>query len=972
MTPTILLVEDNPITTKLVRFTLENERFVVVDAGDGATALRLFREQPPSLVLLDLLLPDYDGFELLKLLRELPGGADVPFLAFSGMLSKYDEQRLSEVGFDDVVTKPIEPSRLVQIVKGHLPWSEPMPAIVTNSATKLLLLADDDAVQRKIVALRLQRAGFQVATASDGQDALEKARALKPHAIVSDVLMPRLDGFGLCMAIRNDPGLAHTPILLISNSYLDAEDKTLARRAGADEMLVRTPELRDVIAILSADFITTARPARPAVPVSIDPELERERIRRMMNQLERQAALHAGLNQRCSLLSAELSVLSGISEAVATEDDLEGALHQILASCFDAGGISLGTLYLTSHDGLRGVRFGVMESWSHSDIETFFGHLDLLQTAISAQRLTCVPSEAFPEERYASLLARTGSRSVVIAPLGHKGQSLGALVTMARSLDDQTSDRVAFSQAVAGQISLALALARSFQAKHESERTARANATVLRSILDSMAEGVIVSDEAGTITHWNHAATSILRLPADVIPTSVVERPDFPIARALRGEAVDRVELRLHDETTNEDSWLSVSARPLGDDPRVTHGGLAVFRDVTVERAASARMLVNERMASLGTLAAGVGHEINNPLMAVLGNLEMAINDIKRARREVGDLDVLNELAEELQDAREAADRVRSIVRDLKLFSRTDEETSGPVDVERVMESSLRMVWNEIRHRAMLVRDFKPVPQVYASESRLGQVLLNLIVNAAQAIPEGRANQNEIRVATSVAADGRIRIEVSDTGCGMSPEVAAQIFNPFFTTKPIGVGTGLGLSICHQLVSAIGGEITLDTQLGVGTTFAVLLQPLEARRPQVAAGGSLVVPARRRGQVLIIDDDALVASTVRRALGRDHDVIGLNDPAEAARRIVSGGQFDVIFCDLMMPNVTGMDLYEQIAELAPAQAARMIFMTGGAFTTQAQDFLETTKNAYIEKPISLEKLRDLVSARIRANDEAES
>ncbi len=971
MTPTILLVEDNPITTKLVRFTLESERFVVVDAGDGATAIRCFREQPPSLVLLDLLLPDFDGFELLKLLRELPGAADVPFLAFSGMLSKYDEQRLSEVGFDDVVTKPIEPSRLVQIVKGHLPWSEPMPVVVTTSATKLLLLADDDAVQRKIVALRLQRAGFQVATASDGQDALEKARALKPHAIVSDVLMPRLDGFGLCMAIRNDPGLAHTPIVLISNSYLDAEDKTLARRAGADEMLVRTPELRDVIAILSADLTTAARTLRTPVPVSIDPELERERIRRMMNQLERQASLHAGLNQRCSLLSAELSVLSGISEAVATEDDLEGALHQILAACFDAGGISLGTLYLTSPDGLRGVRFGVMESWSGSDIETFFGHLEMLEAAISSQRLTCVPSEAFPEDRYATLLERTGSRSVVIAPLGHKGQALGALVTMARSLDDQTSDRVAFSQAVAGQISLALALARSFQAKHESERTARANATVLQSILDSMAEGVIVSDEAGTVTHWNHAANSILRLPADVIPTSVVERPDFPIARALRGEAVDRVELRLHDKATNEDSWLSVSARPLGDDPRVVHGGLAVFRDVTIERAASARMLVNERMASLGTLAAGVGHEINNPLMAVLGNLEMAINDIKRARREVGDLEVLNELAEELQDAREAADRVRSIVRDLKLFSRTDEETSGAVDVERVMESSLRMVWNEIRHRAMLVRDFKPVPQVFASESRLGQVLLNLIVNAAQSIPEGRANQNEIRVGTSVMADGRVRIEVSDTGSGMSPEVAAQIFNPFFTTKPIGVGTGLGLSICHQLVSALGGEIMLDTQPGVGTTFAVLLHPMEAPQPQ-ATGGPIVAPARRRGQVLIIDDDALVASTVRRALGRDHDVIGLNDPVEAARRIVNGGAFDVIFCDLMMPNVTGMDLYEQIARLAPGQAARMIFMTGGAFTTQAQDFLDTTQNAFIEKPISLEKLRDLVTARIRANDEADS
>jgi PAS domain S-box-containing protein len=901
--------------------------------------------------LLDLLLPDVEGFDLLSQLRALPGGRDVPMLAFSGMLSSHDQTRLAEAGFDDVVSKPIEPSKLVQIVRGYVPLAEPLP--VANATARTLVVADDDAVQRKMVALRLQRAGYKVVVAADGQDALDRTREHKPYAVVSDVLMPRLDGFGLCMAVRNDAQIADTPIILISNSYLDEEDKALAARVGADDMLVRTPDLHDVLVRLDA---TPAPRRRRSAPLSIEPELERERIRRMMNQLERQGALHASLTQRCSMLSAELSVLSGISEAVATQDDLEGALHQILAACFDAGGISLGMLYLSGPDGIRGVQFGHVEGWHDAEIASFFGHRDLLATTIRDQALVSIPSSTHVEAQYASLLAATTAKSLIIAPLGHRGQTLGALVTMSRTSEMQSADAIAFAQAVAGQISLALALARSFQAT-------RANATVLRSILESMAEGVIVSDERGEVTHWNHAATTILGLdPAQLRAEQLAVH--LPLTRALAGVAIDRAEVRVRRD--HEDGWLSVNARPLGDDAQ--HGGVAVFRDVTVERAANARMLVSERMASLGTLAAGVGHEINNPLMAVLGNLDMAAGDLRRLQRQHADLPGLGELADELRDAREAGERVRNIVRDLKLFSHSDEESRGEVRVEHALESSIRMVWNEIRHRAKLMRDYQPVPPVYANESRLGQVFLNLIVNAAQAIPDGRANQNEIRVATSLTDDGRVRVDIADSGSGMPPEVVAQLFTPFFTTKPIGVGTGLGLSICHQLVTAVGGEISVETELGKGTTFTVLL-PAVAASPQVPR--TITTPeaaATRRGRVLLIDDEPMVATTLHRALSRHHDVVA-KDAAEAIRAIEQGGVFDVIFCDLMMPDISGMDVYAELARIAPAQAARMVFITGGAFTVRGREFLERTKNKHLEKPIDLGELRALVDAAVRGVDE---
>jgi CheY-like chemotaxis protein len=350
--------------------------------------------------------------------------------------------------------------------------------------------------------------------------------------------------------------------------------------------------------------------------------------------------------------------------------------------------------------------------------------------------------------------------------------------------------------------------------------------------------------------------------------------------------------------------------------------------------------------------------------MAVLGNLDMAMADLHRLR----DRPELADVIEGLRDAREAGERVRNIVRDLKIFSRTDEETRSNVEPQRVIESSLRMVWNEIRHRAKLVRKLEPVPEVYANESRLGQVVLNLIVNAAQAIPEGRTDSNEICVATSRAKDGRVRISVSDTGCGMSQETAEKIFTPFFTTKPIGIGTGLGLSICHQIVTALGGQIEVETELGRGTTFHVLLPALATTAEELVSTAGRILGSKRRGRILVIDDEAVITTTVRRCLRADHDVSSTQDPAIALEMFRRDEEFDVIFCDLMMPNITGMDLYDEIVQIAPDQASRIIFITGGAFTPAARAFLDRTKNSVIEKPIEVEQLRTVVNERIRALD----
>jgi CheY-like chemotaxis protein/anti-sigma regulatory factor (Ser/Thr protein kinase) len=303
-------------------------------------------------------------------------------------------------------------------------------------------------------------------------------------------------------------------------------------------------------------------------------------------------------------------------------------------------------------------------------------------------------------------------------------------------------------------------------------------------------------------------------------------------------------------------------------------------------------------------------------------------------------------------------------VRDLRVFSRGEDEQPGPVDVEHVMESTLRMAWNEIRHRARLVKHYARVPPVEASEARLGQVFLNLIMNAAQAMTEDLASTNEIRISTSVQGQ-RVQVEVSDTGSGIDPDVMKRLFTPFVTTKPVGVGTGLGLSICHRIVTSFGGEISVESKVGKGTRFRVTLpfarEPLATTTRAAPASSA----ARRRGRILVVDDEPLVAKVVSRSLAANHEVIGLERSTEALALVRGGERFDVILCDLMMPEMSGIDFYKALYEFAPEQAGVVVFLTGGAFTPRARRFLDEVPNRWLEKPFDPAQLISLVNSSVK-------
>ena len=395
--------------------------------------------------------------------------------------------------------------------------------------------------------------------------------------------------------------------------------------------------------------------------------------------------------------------------------------------------------------------------------------------------------------------------------------------------------------------------------------------------------------------------------------------------------------------------------------------GLGALRARRERERMHGQLMLADRLSSMGMLAAGVAHEINNPLAYAMANLELMERDLAlvmaaNASDDAPVTQALTDLEGRIKEAREGAARVRDIIRDLRLFSRVDERTVGLVDLRQVLDAAVRMVWNEIKHRGRLVRDYGETPLVMANEARLGQVILNLLTNAVHALPEKWDDRSEIRVVGRTDDEGRAQIEIHDTGSGIPPEHLHEIFDPFFTTKPVGIGTGLGLPICQTIVTALGGEIRVESAVGKGSTFTVILpaapaRPAEARPAPPVAGG---VP---RGRILVVDDEARICELLRQAL-QPHDVVSETDAGLALARLLRGEPFDLILCDMMMPQMTGAEFHTRLQEAVPALADRVVFMTGGAFTAGARDFLQRVPNARLEKPFDLPVLLALVRERL--------
>jgi PAS domain S-box-containing protein len=386
-----------------------------------------------------------------------------------------------------------------------------------------------------------------------------------------------------------------------------------------------------------------------------------------------------------------------------------------------------------------------------------------------------------------------------------------------------------------------------------------------------------------------------------------------------------------------------------------------VFRDVTDERLLAETLRRTERMASLGTMAAGIAHEINNPLGFVLGNLELLREELvslsDRIPPELGP-----ELLDILDNSFSGARRIRKIVEGMRSFSHIGTGETALVDLSKVVIAAAEIAQHQVQPVARLVRQVEPTSRVEGDESQLTQVLVNLLVNAAQAIHPGDADRNRVEVTLTMAGE-QVELSVADTGPGVPDDLKARIFDPFFTTKPVGTGTGLGLSVCHSIVTQHGGTLGVEDRPGGGCLMTIRLPVASRDRDSdgtAAADGPPDLP-----RILVVDDEARALELLRRALRSRFRVTSV-DSGQGAIDVLSGAaSFDVVLCDLMMPTVSGVEVHNWIMEHRPELLPRFVIATGGAFTPGAAAFLEETDVRVIRKPFEVAELRTELAALAR-------
>jgi PAS domain S-box-containing protein len=492
-------------------------------------------------------------------------------------------------------------------------------------------------------------------------------------------------------------------------------------------------------------------------------------------------------------------------------------------------------------------------------------------------------------------------------------------------------------------------------------------------IIEHIPDVIVIVRGEGEVLFANRQAARTLGEPST---EGLVGRSLFEFASGEEGERLRRKLGRLKPQgefgreaelvlrrADGEQAAVELSiVRPVTfDDERAV---LVVARDITERKQLELKLQMTERLASLGTLAAGVAHEINNPLAYVNANVEFVLGGLRELGG-AGGASELDEMRVALEEALEGTGRIRTIVTDLNTFSSPEEEPNRPVDLREVAEWALKVSGNRLHSRCSVRKELGAVPRVMASEARLGQVLVNLIVNAGDAL-QGGPQQDFVRVATYQDARGWAVVEVEDSGCGIAPERLHRIFDPFFTTKAPGRGTGLGLSISHGIVTGLGGEIRVDSTPGVGTVLRVMLPPAEqppAAAPAAPPPAAEVGAELSRGlRILVVDDEPLISASVARLLHEKHQVVTVTEPGAALELIERGERFDALLLDLMMPGLSGMELYARVQAVWPEASRRTAFMTGGVFTESARDFMARMPNPKLLKPFGPGDLTRVLSS----------
>ncbi len=786
---------------------------------------------------------------------------------------------------------------------------------------EILVIDDSEHVSRMLAQTVLPELGYRAAIALTGKSGLERLRARLPDLILLDLQLPDMNGLDF-LRILTQEGI-DVPVILMTahGSEMIAVE---AFRLGARNYLIKPfsdSEAREVI----DQALRERRLQR-----------ERDRLFQLLQQRVQELTVLTRVGKSVTALMDQRQLFDRIVEAAVyiTQAD-EGILFQYVEQKHELIPLALRNVTVESPDRLR---LPLADSLVGQVVRS--GKLLRLHRGMTDEPIAITTTMVV--------------QATLQVPLQVGDRIIGVLVVNNRRSSRAFSDSDQYLlAALADYAAIALENSRLYQAVQSSEAR-------YRTIFANASDMVLILDTDWRIVSGNQRSVQILNVTPDDLVGQPLQRWCLPQEWPTIAQALQRVAQGLPQppftislqHSAYESATIELNAQRLDADDQTRI--VCIGRDLTERRRLEQQLIQSDKLSALGQLVAGVAHELNNPLTSISGYAQLLLRN-----RTLND-----EIRADLEQIRQQAERAGRIVRNLLMFAREHKPERLATQINEVIQSTLALQVYQLRVDNITVQlDLDPeLPSTVADPHQLQQVLLNLITNARQAMNERGSGILTIRTRRHKAADGRyIEISISDNGVGIPAQYLDKVFNPFFTTKPVGQGTGLGLSICYGIIQEHQGQIWIESREGVGTTVFIRLPIIETSvgvpAPSSAAADTESGPQQR---VLVVDDEESVLRMLQRLLGElGHQTTVVSDVDSALRELATR-PYDLVITDLRMPQKSGFDLSEEIRRLYPHLAERIIFISGDTLSTLKPHQKEQLHGRLLSKPFSIPQLAELL------------
>lgn len=919
----ILVVEDSPTQARQIEETLRNAGYSAGLALSGKEALERLEKERPALVLADIVMPEMDGFELCKAIKSRDDLRDIPVILLTQLSDPKEVVRGMECGADDFVVKPYNEQALLARIEGMLSGE----GAQDGAAAARIIVAEDSPTQAEQLRFLLEKRGYSVRVAANGQECLDMARAEVPTLIISDVLMPVMDGYELAYKVKHDEALSRVPVILIT-SLMDRKEIVQRASVVADAFFTKPFDERYLVSKIESLLNVVRKEDDETASIEISFAGETFTIKSGRRQI-----LTFLLSTYENAVEKNRELLSIQRELQHLNENLEERVSKRTRQLQESEA-NYRRLLETSVDAI--VVAG-------RDNTVFFMNR-------SAEALFGASYEEMAGKPFFILLNGLGTKDVEVLRDGERAYAEAR--TVATTWGEEPAILAAFRETTGRKL---------------MEEELRASEESFRALSDNANDGIAIvalSDDCRVIYANKRLAEVLGFSPGELLHRGFHELTGRPTGCPSLKEALEEKQYCQKEAVLKSKDGLPVQVE-MAASRTLWHGqraAIIMVRDIADRKKREEELLKASKLESLGTLAGGIAHDFNNLLTAIIGNLSVA----RLASRD-------EKVTKPLIDADNASHRAKDLTKQLLTFAKGGAPVTRPADLSSTIRESASFSVRGSHIKCELDIPAN-LPAVEADEGQISQVIHNLVINADQAMPSGgliRISAAAKRLETDGQAGEYLNIRVSDTGIGIDAEHAAKIFDPYFTTKK--EGSGLGLATVYSVVKNHGGFVEVESALGKGTTFSIYL-PVTDRPVEKREAGAEEAIMRGSGRVLVMDDEEIVreaAGAILEELG--YDVVFASHGAEAIEvygsAMATGRPFDAVIMDLTVPaGMGGREAVKKLLEMDPE--ASVIVSSGYSNDDIMSNYGKFGFRAVIAKPYRLAELsrtvKSVVDARQRS------